>query len=666
MTTKNTGKSLKKHNYFGFTLVELIVVITILAILGTIAFVSFTGYSGSARDSNRIADVANITKWLELAFIKTNTYPVPDNNFSVTYSGAVAWRQGTIGDTVMSYMGVGGSKLSKKPVDPLRNTEYSYSVAAETREYQIVTNYEGDSLSYKAENVIDGAGENLDPMILNPLFEQVSAASGNPTITYVKGNFNGLAVKVSTGTTIKTVYLLAIPSIVTSTGTVNTTFDVSSAANKLYLNGETNSGGISYDTNPATNPKLVVFSGTALPATDVEKAAFASGVAVAYSGNTTLATKPQITAFITALASGNSAALTTLGGGVVSASLGGGASGGSSGGWTTTTNYNCATPAPSGGNYSTTTPGTPTSTNQAWAYSATPGNCTYVCTGGYSGSGCLALAYSSLTTYTAGQQFMYSGAIVTVTSTGIGSSSTKADSNCDTNDIVVWQGGTNNIQIWAACNVGATISTGSLAVQTPNPTTNGTLPSNRVASIQGNYYQWGRNDDITSGAFTGSQFGGTFTNNSTNDTNFYAADGTYGDWNTSWVGSSVPSGGWNIATGGNSQWPCSSGYHVPTGGSANNTTQWGMAYAIINSATTFGSCTQATTPERLMCALNLPYAGYRNRTNGQYQNQGVSGSYWSSSATSTNAYNAYFISGGNSIALGNYRANGFSVRCIRN
>lgn len=50
-----------------------------------------------------------------------------------------------------------------------------------------------------------------------------------------------------------------------------------------------------------------------------------------------------------------------------------------------------------------------------------------------------ASAYSSATTYTAGQAFIYSGATVTVSATGIGTSSTKADLACDTNDIAVWQ-----------------------------------------------------------------------------------------------------------------------------------------------------------------------------------------------------------------------------------
>ena len=72
----------------------------------------------------------------------------------------------------------------------------------------------------------------------------------------------------------------------------------------------------------------------------------------------------------------------------------------------------------------------------------------------------LAPAYSSSTTYTIGQTFSYNGATITVTAPGIGVANTKANPASDTNDIAVWQSGTNNIQVWAATNVGATTTTG--------------------------------------------------------------------------------------------------------------------------------------------------------------------------------------------------------------
>ena len=101
--------------------------ITILAILGTIGFLSVGGYSSRARDSTRVADVAQIQKSLDLGVVTAGDYPTPDNAFAVTYSGGVVWYQGTVGPSVLqafrSSTSVGGIK--KKPVDPLRNTEYT-------------------------------------------------------------------------------------------------------------------------------------------------------------------------------------------------------------------------------------------------------------------------------------------------------------------------------------------------------------------------------------------------------------------------------------------------------------------------------------------------------------------------------------------------------------
>jgi uncharacterized protein (TIGR02145 family) len=91
-----------------------------------------------------------------------------------------------------------------------------------------------------------------------------------------------------------------------------------------------------------------------------------------------------------------------------------------------------------------------------------------------------------------------------------------------------------------------------------------------------------------------------------------------------------------------------------------------MLYTIINSAGTFGSCSQANVYDRTVCAMKLPYAGYRYWHHGQYYSQGTYGFYWSSSPNSTNAYNAYFYSGGGSTANNNNRGYGFSLRCVKN
>ncbi len=61
----------------------------------------------------------------------------------------------------------------------------------------------------------------------------------------------------------------------------------------------------------------------------------------------------------------------------------------------------------------------------------------------------------------------------------------------------------------------------------------------------------------------------------------------------------------------------------------------------------------------------LALAGNRDNGGGTLNNQGANGNYWSSSVTGINANNLNFNSGGVNPANNNNRANGFSVRCVK-
>lgn len=65
--------------------------------------------------------------------------------------------------------------------------------------------------------------------------------------------------------------------------------------------------------------------------------------------------------------------------------------------------------------------------------------------------------------------------------------------------------------------------------------------------------------------------------------------------------------------------------------------------------------------------LFLPAAGYRHSSTGASNGQGASGNYWSSSVPAGNvdASGVYFHSAGKLNVSTNYRANGYSVRCIQ-
>ena len=90
---KTLNKKFLKKNKIGFTLVELIIVITILAILATIAFISFQWYTKDSRDTNRLATINSLEKWLQIHQVKVWKLPLPENAINITYSWTAIWYQ---------------------------------------------------------------------------------------------------------------------------------------------------------------------------------------------------------------------------------------------------------------------------------------------------------------------------------------------------------------------------------------------------------------------------------------------------------------------------------------------------------------------------------------------------------------------------------------------
>ena len=169
----------------------------------------------------------------------------------------------------------------------------------------------------------------------------------------------------------------------------------------------------------------------------------------------------------------------------------------------------------------------------------------------------------------------------------------------------------------------------------------------------GSLYQWVRVSVLhqkitwTSGT-TGTPVNGTTTTLSASTTApnslFITSSGVTYDWlstqqangNLWWSGTAV---------GANN--PCPTGYHVPT------YTEWNAEYSagITNAATAFSR-------------LKLPAAGYRSNSIGALDNTGSYGYYWSSTVSGARAYSLYFNSGSAGMS-NNGRANGFSVRCLK-
>lgn len=78
----------------------------------------------------------------------------------------------------MKTISAGGTRLSRKPTDPLNTAkEYAYSKVAYGNSYQIKADWEGDSIGYGRIRKTLG-------------IESAFASTSNPTISYIKGNYS--------------------------------------------------------------------------------------------------------------------------------------------------------------------------------------------------------------------------------------------------------------------------------------------------------------------------------------------------------------------------------------------------------------------------------------------------------------------------------------------
>ena len=97
--------------------------------------------------------------------------------------------------------------------------EYKYSSLQYSRSFQLQAELEG-TLAFQS------------PL---PEIIQTAYADTQTTTSYLKGNYNGLVARTQTGTTI---YLIATPSILTSTGQSGQSLDITTLSGTLLYNNQ--------------------------------------------------------------------------------------------------------------------------------------------------------------------------------------------------------------------------------------------------------------------------------------------------------------------------------------------------------------------------------------------------------------------------------------------
>lgn len=143
---------MKKQKIKAFTLVELIIVITILAILATIGFMSFQSYTLDARDTNRVTNLKEISKWLDIYQTKNWILPNPDIQ-TVTTKDA-SWNI----ITIQWYAGLDVLKIIKmtnNPKDPQNTEYYTYTINWSRTKYQLLALLEKNWLAYKNSKILN-------------------------------------------------------------------------------------------------------------------------------------------------------------------------------------------------------------------------------------------------------------------------------------------------------------------------------------------------------------------------------------------------------------------------------------------------------------------------------------------------------------------------------
>jgi hypothetical protein len=168
----------------------------------------------------------------------------------------------------------------------------------------------------------------------------------------------------------------------------------------------------------------------------------------------------------------------------------------------------------------------------------------------------------------------------------------------------------------------------------------------------GDLYQWGRNADghekITwSSSTIGTPVNGTTATRPNADQATTPLFIAVSSGNLDWRGTTQNNNLWQGVAGINN--PCPAGFRVPTSAEINAEV---AAYSITNSVTAFSS------------PFKFPVPGSRSNDNGALFDVGSYGYYWSSSLSGPLAPLRFFFSGG-TFVFNDYRAHGYSVRCIK-
>ncbi len=138
---------MNKYKIKAFTLVELVVVVSIVWILSTIWFLTLGWYLESSRDTARKTGMKDISKWLNLYFIKNWEVLAPTDAVEITANGKLIGYQWLAWANILEDI-----ELTNGWKDPETNLYYTYSTDATFSKFQLLWYLEWNDLSYIRDN----------------------------------------------------------------------------------------------------------------------------------------------------------------------------------------------------------------------------------------------------------------------------------------------------------------------------------------------------------------------------------------------------------------------------------------------------------------------------------------------------------------------------------
>lgn len=119
-----------KRSSRGFTLIEILVVVAIIGILTSVAVVGYAQARMKARDSQRMSDLRQVQRALELYYLANNQYPSEtwcDSSRGSSGTAGCETVSGTAWDTSSAiWTALVPTYIQALPVDPLNNASYYY------------------------------------------------------------------------------------------------------------------------------------------------------------------------------------------------------------------------------------------------------------------------------------------------------------------------------------------------------------------------------------------------------------------------------------------------------------------------------------------------------------------------------------------------------------